>query len=138
METPITIKTEKNGDNGPRRRESQERSPTDRSPPGRDNRRIGIGHGGFMSPMRRVAEAAHRTPKAHYTDNVDAPREPQEIIDTHHVDEERDSTPRQFVQTERNIPTTNEQWEDNNREPEIIVEGIPLLNGVPPTSQSET
>ena len=91
-----------------------------------------------MSPMRRVAEAAHRTPEAHYTDNVDAPRESQEIIDTHHVDEERDSTPRQFLQTERNVPTTNEQWEDNNREPEIIVEQIPLSNEVLPISWGET
>ena len=72
----------RNGDNGPRRRESEERSSTDRSPPGRDNRRISIGCGGFMSPMRRVTEAAHRTPEAHNTDNVDAPRESQEMIDT--------------------------------------------------------
>ena len=55
----------RNGDNGPRRRESEERSLTDRPPPGRDNRKIGIGCGGFMSPMLRVAEAAHRTPEAH-------------------------------------------------------------------------
>ena len=45
-----------------------------------------------MSPMRRVAEAACRTPEAHYTDNVDAPRGSQEMIDTHHVDGERDLT----------------------------------------------
>ena len=56
----------------------------------------------------------------------------------HHVDEERDSTLRQFLPTERNVPKTNEQWEENNREPEIIVEQIPLLNGVLPTSLGET
>ena len=67
-----------------------------------------------MSPMRRVAEAACRTPEAHYTDNVDIPRESQEMIDTHHVDEERDSALKQFFSTERNVPTTNEQREDNN------------------------
>ena len=99
----------RNGDNGPRRRENEERSSTDRPPPGRDNRRIGIGHRGFMSPMRRVAEAAHRTPEAHYTNNVDVPRESQEMIDTHHVDEEGDLTSRQLPPIERNIPTTNEQ-----------------------------
>ena len=97
----------RNGDNGPRRRESEERSRTDRPPPGRDNRRIGIGRGGFTSPIRRVAEAARRTPEAHYTDNVDTPRELKEMIDTHHVDEERDSTLRQVLPTERNVPTTN-------------------------------
>ena len=91
-----------------------------------------------MIPMGRVAEATQRTPEAHYTDNVDTSRELQEMIDNHHVDEERDSTPRQFLPTERNVPTTNEQWEDNNREPEIIVEQIPLLNRVLPTSWSET
>ena len=84
-----------------------------------------------MSPMRRVAEAARRTPDTHYTDNVDTPRESQEMID---VNDEADLTSRQLPPTERNIPTTNEQWEDNNREPEIIMEQIPLLNGVLPTS----
>ena len=110
-------------------------------PPGRDNRRTGFGCGGFMSPMRRVAQAAHRTPEAQYTDNTETPREPQEMADTQHVDEERDSTKRQFPPTERNIPTTSEQysnqWEDNNGEPEIIVEQVPLLNRGPPTSQSK-
>ena len=57
----------RNGDNGPRG-DKVKRSPTDRPPPGRDNKRIGIGHGGFMSLMKRVAEAACRTPEAHYTD----------------------------------------------------------------------
>ena len=94
-----------------------------------------------MSPMRRVAEAACRTPEAQYTDNTEVPREPQEMVDTHHVDEERDSTPRQFPPNERNIPPTNEQysdqWEDDNREPEVIVEHVPVLNRGPPTSQSE-
>ena len=56
----------RNGNNGPRRRENEERSSIDRPPPGRDNRRIGIGCRGFMSPMRRVAEAAHRIPEALY------------------------------------------------------------------------
>ena len=65
-----------------------------------------------MSPMRRVAEAAHRMPEAQYTDNIEAPRGPQEMVHTHHVDEERDSTPRQFPLTERNIPTTSEQHSD--------------------------
>ena len=91
-----------------------------------------------MSTMKIVAEAACRTPEANYTNNVEAPREPQEMIDTHHVDEEGDSTSRQLSPIERNIPTTSEQWKDNNREPEIIMEQIPLLNGVLPTSQGET
>ena len=123
----------RNGDNGPRRKENEERFSTDRSPPGRDNRRIRVGHGGFMSPMRRVVEAAHSTPEAHYTNNRDSPRESQEITDVHQVDGEGDLILRQLSPIERNIPRTNEQWEDN-REPEIIREQMLLLNGVLPTS----
>ena len=63
------------------------------------------------------------------------------MADTQHVDEERDSIQRQFPPTERHIPTNGEQhsnrWEDTNVEPEIIVEQAPLLNGGPPTLQSE-
>ena len=99
----------KNGDNRPRRREGEERPPTDRPPPGRHNRRTGIGRGGFMSQMRRVAEAARRTPEAQYTDNMGVPRESHKMIDTHHIDEERNSTLRQVSPTGRNIPTTREQ-----------------------------
>ena len=94
-----------------------------------------------MSPMTRVAEATYSTPDAQYTDNMKAPRESHEMVDTHHIDEERNSTPRQIPPTERNIPTTSQQhsnqWEDDNREPEIIVEHVPLLNGGPSNSQSE-
>ena len=131
----------RNGESKPRRREVEERPPTSRPPPGRDNRRTGIGHGGFMSPMRRVAEAAHRIPEVQYTDNTETLRESHEMVDTHHIDEEKNSTLRQIPQTERNIPTTSEQhsnqWEDDNREPEIIVEHVPLLNGGPSNSWSE-
>ena len=129
----------KNGESEPRR-EGEERPPTSR-PPGRDNRRTGIGHGGSMSPIRRVAEAARGTPEAQYTDNMEAPRDSHKMVDTRHIDEERNSTPRQIPQTERNIPTTSEQhsnqWEDDNREPEVIVEHVPLLNGGPSNSWSE-
>ena len=61
----------RNGDNEPRRRENEERPSTHRPSPGRDNRRPGVGRGGFMSPMRSVAEATHRTPEAQYTNNTE-------------------------------------------------------------------
>ena len=48
----------RSGDNGQRRREGEDRPPNGRPPPGRDNRRSGAGCKGFMSPMRRVVEAA--------------------------------------------------------------------------------
>ena len=130
----------RNGESEPRRREGEERPSTSR-PPGRDNRRTGTGRGGFMSPMRRVAEAAHRTPEVQYTDNTETPGESHEMVDTHHIDEERNSTLRQIPPTERNIPITSEQhsnqWEDDNREPEIIVEHVLLLNRGPSNSWRE-
>ena len=94
-----------------------------------------------MSPMRRVAEAACRTPEVPYTDNMETPRESNEMVDTHHIDEERNSTLRQIPPTERNIPTTSEQhsnqWQDDNREPGIIMEHVPLLNRGPSNLWSE-
>ena len=60
------------------------------------------------------------------------------MVDTHCADEERDLTPTQFPPNERNILPANEQhsnqWEDDNREPEVIVEHVPVLNGGPTTS----
>ena len=41
----------RNGDSGPRRREGEEKPSNGRPPPGRDNRRSGLGHRGFISPM---------------------------------------------------------------------------------------
>ena len=52
-----------------------------------------------------------------------------------------DSTLRLTPQPEERTPTTRElysnQWEDNNREPEIIKECVPLLNRGPPISGNE-
>ena len=53
-----TSRPKRSGDNGQRRREGEDRPPNGSPPPGRDNRRSGAGCRGFMSPMRRVAEAA--------------------------------------------------------------------------------
>ena len=94
-----------------------------------------------MSPMRTVAEAAQRTPEAQYVEGTETPRRPQTVTDTQHIDGERNSTPRPTPLSEESTPTTREQysnqWEDNNREPEIIVEHVPLINGGPPTSWNE-
>ena len=63
------------------------------------------------------------------------------MTETQNIDENRDSTPSLTPQPEERAPTTRElysnQWEDNNREPEIIMECVPLLNGGPPTSWNE-
>ena len=93
-----------------------------------------------MSPMRRVAEAAQRTPEAQYSEGIETPRRPQTMTDAQYIDKDRDQ-PRPTPPSEGSTPTTREpysnQWEDNSREPEIRVECIPLLNGGPSTSQNE-
>ena len=61
----------RSGDNGQRMREGEDRPLNGKLPPGRDNRRSGVGHGGFMSPMRRVAEAAQRTPEVQYSEGTE-------------------------------------------------------------------
>ena len=85
-----------------------------------------------MSPLRRVAEAARRTPEAQYSEDTETPRRTQPMTYTQNIDEGRDSTLRLTPQPEGRTPTTrepySEQWEDNNREPETIMECIPLLN----------
>ena len=63
------------------------------------------------------------------------------MTNTQNIDEGRDSSLRLTPQPQGRTPTTGEpysyQWEDNNREPEIIIERIPSLNGGPPTSWNE-
>ena len=83
----------RSGDNEQRRREGEDRPPNARLPPGRDNRRSGIGHRGFMSPMTRIAEVAQRTPEAQYSEGTETPRRPQAMTDTQYLNEDRDPTP---------------------------------------------
>ena len=62
------------------------------------------------------------------------------MTETQNIDKNRDSTLILTPQPEERTPTTRElysnQWEDNNREPEIIMECVPLLNRGPPTSRN--
>ena len=92
-----------------------------------------------MSPMRRVAEAAHRVPEVQDINIVEAPGDLPNISITNQWSEGRDLIPELSQPIEEILPSTIELQqsvrEDTNREPEDVVEHIPLLNGGPPTSR---
>ena len=92
-----------------------------------------------MSPMRRVAEAAHRVPEIQDINTGETPRGPPNINVTDQWSEGRHLIPELNQPIEEILLPTVEQQarEDTIREPEIVVEHIPLLNGGPPTSQEE-
>ena len=95
-----------------------------------------------MSPMRRVAEAAHRVPEFQDINIGETPREPPNINVTNQWSEGRDFIPESSQPIEENLLLTVEQQvsmrEDIIREPEVVIEHIPLLNGGPPTSWGES
>ena len=90
-----------------------------------------------MSPMRRVAEAARRVPEVQDINIVETPHLPNISI-TDQWSEGRDLIPESSQPIEEILLSTVEQQpsvrEDTMREPEVVVEHIPLLNGGPPTS----
>ena len=94
-----------------------------------------------MSPMRRLAEAVCRVPSVQDI-NVEGTME--NLPDTPINDQWDDSievTPELNQPMENNIPSTVEQpsneRENTIRDPEVVVERVPLLNGGPPTSQQD-
>ena len=94
-----------------------------------------------MSPMRWLAEAVHRVPSVQDI-NVEGTME--NLPDTPINDQWDDSievTPELNQPMENNIPSTVEQplneRENTIRDPEVVVECVPLLNGGPPTSQQD-
>ena len=95
-----------------------------------------------MSPMRRVAEAAHRVPEVQNINIVETPRSSPNINITDQWSEGRNLLPELSQPIEEILLLTVEQQPsvrvDTIREPEVVVEHIPLLNGGPPTSQEES
>ena len=94
-----------------------------------------------MSPMRRLAEAVCRVPSVQDI-NIEGTME--NLPDTPINDQWDDSieaTPELNQPMENNIPSTVEQplneRENTIRDPEVVVECVPLLNGGPPTSQQD-
>ena len=95
-----------------------------------------------MSPMRWLTEAVHRVPSVQDI-NVEGTME--NLPDTPINDQWDDSidvTPESNQPIGDNIPSTMEQplneRENTVRDPEVVAEHVPLLNGGPPTSQQET
>ena len=93
-----------------------------------------------MSPMRRVAEAAHRVPEVQDINITESLRDP---TDTNIMAQENEGQniilePSQPIE---DLPSTVEQQtgvrDDTIREPRMVEEHVPLLNGGPPTSREE-
>ena len=91
--------------------------------------------------MQQLAEAVHRAPSVQDI-NVEGTME--NLPDTPINDQWDDSievTPELNQPMENNIPSTVEQplneRENTIRDPEVVVECVPLLNGGPPTSQQD-
>ena len=94
-----------------------------------------------MSPMRRIAEVARRVPEVQDMTISDSPRDP---IDVNIVEQETEGWDLMLASSqtiEEVIPSTVEQQtgvrDDTIREPRMVAEPVPLLNGGPPTSREE-
>ena len=94
-----------------------------------------------MSPMRRVAEAAHRVPEVQDINISDSPRDPTDIHIVEQETEEQDIVLESSQTIREIIPSNVEQQAgvraDTVREPRMDEEHVPLLNGGPPTTREE-
>ena len=94
-----------------------------------------------MSPMRRVAETAHRVPEVQDINVIEIPRGPTDANVMDQENEGRDIIPESSQPIEEVLPSAVGQQmsvrEDTIREPKMVVEHVPLLNGGPPTSREE-
>ena len=94
-----------------------------------------------MSPMRRIAEAAHRVPEVQDINISDSPRDPTDVNIVEQETEGWDI----MLESSQIIgevipPTVGQQTgvrDDTIREPRMVEEHVPLLNGGPPTSREE-
>ena len=94
-----------------------------------------------MSPMRRVAEAACRVPEVQDINITEIPRDPTDTNIMEQENEGQDIIPESSQPIEEVLPSAVGQQtsvrDDTIREPEMVVEHVPLLNGGPPTSREE-
>ena len=94
-----------------------------------------------MSPMRRVAEAAHRVPEVQDINISDSPRDSTDINIVEQETEGWDIILESSQTTGEVIPSSVGQQtcvrDDTIREPSMVGEHVPLLNGRPPTSREE-
>ena len=123
----------KHDDGRSRQRPRDERTSIFGSSLDREPRRNIWGQGGFMSSMQRLAEAVHRVPSVQ---DINVEGTMGNLPDTPINDQWDDSieaTPELNQPIENNIPSTVEQplneRENTIRDPEVVVEHVPLLNG---------
>ena len=94
-----------------------------------------------MSPMRRVAEVAHRVPEVQDINITEISRDPTDTNIMKQENEGQDISPESSQPIEEVLPLAVGQQtsvrDDTIREPEMVVEHVPLLNGGPPTSREE-
>ena len=94
-----------------------------------------------MSPMRRVAEAACRVPEVQDINISDSPRDSTDINIVEQETEGWDIILESSQTIGAVIPSTVGQQtgvrDDTIREPRMVEEHVPLLNGGPPTSRAE-
>ena len=134
-----TSRLKKHDDGRSRKRPSDERPPTFGSSSDREPRCNALGRGGFMSPMRWIAEAVRRVLSVQ---DVNIVSTVENIPDTPVNDQWDDSI---GVTPELNPPIDNSisssinpllhEREDTSEDPLIVAEHVPLLNGGPTTSQ---
>ena len=141
----------KHDDGRSRRRPDDERPLTFGSSSDREPRRNTLGRGGFMSPMRWIAEAVRRVPSVQDVDIVTTMENIPETPVNNQWDDSIDVTPELDTQTDRRMPSTmnySSLERDNvSVEPIVVTEHVPLLNGgssspqqdvVNPTPTTET
>ena len=131
----------KNDDGRSRRRPGEERTSIFRSSSDREPRHNALGQGGFMSPMRQIAETVRRVPQVQ---DINVEETMENLPDTPINDQWSDNidiTPELNQPIGDNIPSTIEQplneRENTIRDPEVVAEHTSLINRGPPTSQQE-
>ena len=94
-----------------------------------------------MSPMRRIAEAARRVPEVQDINVSDSPRDPTNVNIVEQETEGQDIMLESSQTIGEVIPSTVGQQtgvrDDTIKEPRMVEECVPLLNGGPPTSRGE-
>ena len=94
-----------------------------------------------MSPMRRVAKAALRVPEVQDINISESPRDPTDTNIMEQENEGRDIILEPSQTTDEVLTSIVGQQtgvrDDTIREPRMVEEHVPLLNGEPPTSREE-
>ena len=141
----------KHDDGQSRRRHDDERPLTFGSSSDREPRYNTLGRGGFMSPIRWIAEAVRRVPSVQDVDIVTTMENIPETPVNNQWDNSINVTPELNTQMDSRMPSTMNyllpERENVSVEPIIVTEHVPLLNGgssspqqdvVNPTPTTET